>query len=238
MKSLEQEITEKSKLVWEDNLRLFPNSKLNFPDENLIRIFSDKYDLVPRPPAKVLDHGFGHGNNLIYFASLGYECAGCEISENLIAEVNLLFEKVGEKTELRQIVDLSIPFEDNSFDIVVSWNVLHYNGTRKAVQKVIDEFHRVIKPGGVLLLSTLHHDNAIFDRMVEIENGTYLIKQESQYDNRKGLKFFAAENENELAGMFQNYSTVKCGKVYFDLFNYNDRHATTLIYAQKTKVFV
>jgi hypothetical protein len=88
MSTLEQKIAEKSKTVWENNLKLFPQSKLNFPDENLIRIFSQKYDLVPRPPAKVFDHGFGHGNSLIYFDSLGYDCAGCEISEYLIEEVN------------------------------------------------------------------------------------------------------------------------------------------------------
>lgn len=229
----ENDINKKSKVVWENNLKLFPNSKLNFPDENLIRIFSEKYDLVPRPPARVMDHGFGHGNSLIYFASLGYDCAGCEISEYLIDQVGDLLEDNGMQADLRALIDSSIPFDDNEFDVVVSWNAIHYNGTRSAVADVIKEFYRVLKPGGVLLLSTLHSENAIFDRMVEIGDGTYLIEKKSKYDNRKGLKFFAAKDEQELASMFSQFPEVKTGKVYFDLFNYDDRHAATLIYAKK-----
>ena len=36
----EKQIFNQSKLVWENNLKLFPESQLNYPDENLIRIFS------------------------------------------------------------------------------------------------------------------------------------------------------------------------------------------------------
>ena len=163
-------IAEKSKNVWENNLKLFPESNLKFPDENLIRIFSKKYNLVPPAPAKMLDHGFGHGNNLIYFNSLGYDCSGCEISEHLIKEVNDLFGKQVKQADLRLLKGDSgkIPFEDNSMDIVISWNAIHYNGTRKAFSLIINEFCRVLRPGGCVVLSTLHLDNAIFDLMTEI----------------------------------------------------------------------
>lgn len=39
-----------SKKVWEENLKLFPNSMLHFPDENLVRLFSGRYAAVPPLP--------------------------------------------------------------------------------------------------------------------------------------------------------------------------------------------
>jgi SAM-dependent methyltransferase len=222
-----------SKKVWEENLKLFPNSMLNFPDENLVRLFSGRYAAVPPPPARVMDHGFGHGNNLIFLANKGYECSGCEISTHLVKEVDKLFQSMGYKADLRSVTGLSMPFDDSSFDAVVSWNVIHYNGTREAVVSVIEDLHRLLKPGGVLLLSTLHPENGIFDRMRSIGGGSYLIEDESIHDNRKGLVFFSTQSEEELASMFHMFSEVRHGKVYFDLFDHAERHATSLIYAVK-----
>jgi ubiquinone/menaquinone biosynthesis C-methylase UbiE len=233
MKNGEKEIFNKSKRVWEDNLNIFPESRLNFPDENLIRLMSGKYVSIAKPGAKILDHGFGHGNNLLYFANLGYECAGCEISNHLINEVQDLFEKTKQTADLRLIENLNIPFDDNSFDIVVSWNALHYNGTRKSVETVISELYRVLKKGGVLLLSTIHSKNGMCDRMKSVGDGSFFIESENEFDNRQGLTFFITKDEAELAGMFHQFSEVKKGNVYFDLFNYAERLSCSLIYAKK-----
>ena len=228
-----EDIYKRSKEVWENNLKLFPESKLHYPDESLVRLLSGRYVDVPKPPARLMDHGFGHGNNLLLAATKGYDCAGCEISENLIGEVRDLFERLEKKIDLRPIENNDIAFEDNSFDIVVSWNVIHYNGYRKAVEHVISELYRVLKPGGVLLLSTLHEDNAIFERMEKTSEESYRIVRESRFDNRQGLTFFAASSLEELAKMFSMFSEVKTGKFYFDLFDYDQRHAASLIYAVK-----
>jgi SAM-dependent methyltransferase len=189
--------------------------------------------MVPLPPAKVMDHGFGSGNNLIFFASKGYECAGCEISENLIKEALKRFASTGKPVDLRPIKDLTIPFESDYFDIVVSWNVLHYNGTRDATQKVIDELRRVLKPNGILLLSTIHPDSSFRNRMKPLGNGSYFIEKESRYDNRKGLTFFIAESQDELKKMFSRFSNVKSGSACCDLFNPDKISRWYLIYAVK-----
>lgn len=230
---MDDKIFKQSKKAWEENLGLFPEMKLAYPSESLVRLFSGQYVPVPSPPAKVMDHGFGHGNNLLLAASKGYQCAGCEISEALIEESTKLFHKLGKDADLRRVKGLNIPFEADSFDIVVSWDVIHYNGTRKAVESVIAELHRVLKPGGVLFLSTVHPQNSILDRMEHIEDGSYLINKESKYDNRKGLRFFVAQSVDELQQMFSMFSTVKNGELFFDLFDYKRRHATFLIYAVK-----
>lgn len=223
----------KSRKVWEDNLKVFPGSKLHFPDENLVRLFSGKYVQVPTPPATLMDHGFGHGNNLAFFAGKGYSCSGCEISSALITEVNNLFRALEKPVDLRQIQGLAIPFEDNSFDIIVSWNVLHYNGTKESVAEVLNELFRVLKKGGVLLLATIHPDSSVLDRMDNLGGGTYLITRNSEFDNREGLKFYVAGSSEELKGLFSRFSEVQTGKFTFDLCNRSLRNASYLIYARK-----
>ena len=227
----DKEIFNKSKQVWEENLKLFPTTRLNYPNENLIRLFSGKYVPVPQPPARIMDHGFGHGNNLVFLASKGYECAGCEISEYLISEVQRLFKSMGKTADLRPIKGLEIPFEDESFDVVVSWSSIYFNGTREAVLKVISELRRVLKPGGALLLSTLHPDSSLFSRMRHLGDGSYLIERESEYDNRQGLTFFCTQSAEELAGLFCEFAEVKIGSVSSDLFNPERRNAWFLVYA-------
>jgi len=222
----------KSKKVWDDNIKLFPR-KLQYPDENLVRIFSGRYIDMPKPPAKVMEHGFGHATNLAFFAGKGYECAGCEISEPFIKEAGELFKFMKKPIDLRLVKEDAIPYEDNAFDIVVSWNVLHYLGDRKAVSKVINELHRVLKPGGVLLVSTLHPDSSFSDRMKSVGDGSYIIEKESSYDNRKGLVFFMAKSKDELVSLFKPFSKVKTGSAAFDLFDHFERTAWYLVYAVK-----
>ncbi|MBN1431637.1 MAG: methyltransferase domain-containing protein [Methanomicrobiaceae archaeon] len=229
----DDEIFLKSKKVWEDNLKLFPHTKLRYPDENLVRLMSGKYVPVPKPPAKVMDHGFGHGNNLWFLADKGYECSGCEISEALIADVNELFSKIGKPVDLRPVEGLKIPFDDNEFDIVVSWNVLHYNGTRQGVIEIIRELHRVLKEGGILVLSTVHPDSSFSDRMKDMGDGTFLIEKENPHDNRQGLSFFVAGSDDELKELFDMFSDVKTGYIYTDLFDNSERNAWYLVYAKK-----
>lgn len=228
----EEQIFLQSKQVWEQSLKLFPHTMLYYPDENLVRLFSGQYVPVPQPPASVMDHGFGHANNLVFLLSRGYECAGCEISEHLINEAQKLFKIIGKTADLRLVKGLEVPFEDESFDVVVSWNVIHYNGTRAAVLKVISELRRVLKPGGVLLLSTVHPDSALFARSRHLGNGSYIVEEESEYDNRQGLTLFFTRSAEELADLFGEFSEVKIGSASFDLFNLaKGPNACFLVYA-------
>lgn len=220
-------------MVWEENLKLFPQTKLQYPDENLIRLFSGKYIPIPKPPAKVMDHGFGHGNNLLFFSDKGYDCFGCEISDYLIKETGVLFRLAKRNVDLRPIKNLRMPFENNFFDIVISWNVIHYNGTKRAVSQVIHELYRILKPGGVLILSTVHPKSSFLDRMKCIRDGSYLIEKGSIFDNRKGLIFYIASSVSELKTLFKRFQKVMVGNASFNLFNHAERNAWFLVYAVK-----
>lgn len=232
-KNIYDEINKNSKDVWEKFIKLQPETDLMFPDENLIRIFSNRYVKVPQPPAKLLDHGFGGGNNLLFLSSKGYECYGCEISEELIKVTKEKFEKVNIPIDLKLIKGDFLEFDNNFFDIIVSWNVIHYLGTKEKVLKIINDFHRILKPKGILVLSTLHPDISLLKRSKYLSMGSYEIIEESKFDNRKGLILFATKNKGELMDLFSIFSDIKYGYYNFDLFLPNRSMAAQLIYAIK-----
>lgn len=222
-------IFENSKKVWEENLKLFPDNVLRFPDENVVRLFSGRYVDVPSPPAKLLDHGFGTANNFEFLRSKGYDCYGCEISEYFIKEAR---KRCGD-LDLRLVQEDEIPFQSDSFDIVVSWNVVHYSGTPQKLTIMIRELRRVLKDKGILLLSMLHPNNSLFKRTEYVDIGSYRVVKESPYDNRKGLLLYCARLIWEVQELFVEFSEVKYGYAEADLFNPDKKSAWYLVYAVK-----
>ncbi len=226
-------INKKSKEVWEKFIKKQPKTNLMFPDELLIRIFSNRYVKVTSPPAKLLDHGFGSGNNLVFFASKNYECYGCEIAEELIKVTREKFKKLDYCVNLKPLKGDYLPYEDNFFDIIVSWNVIHYLGKKEKVIKIINDFYRVLKPNGVLILSTLHPETSLIKRSKKIDKYSYLVIEDSKFDNRKGLTLFFPEDKENLINLFSKFSIIKYGSQQFNLFLPEKKMAARLIYAKK-----
>ena len=89
----------------------------------------------------ILDAGCGQGDVIKYLLKNGYDCKGVEISDFIVKQKSLeLFN--------RGIIKISslenIPFDDNSFDIVFSSDVLEHIPEEK-IDIVISELCRVAK---------------------------------------------------------------------------------------------
>jgi SAM-dependent methyltransferase len=94
---------------------------------------------LPRPPARVLDLGWGESTNALEMAGLGFEVVGVGPREVPLSHPSL--------TQLKAD-PASLPFPDGSFDLAVA------QGAGGAADRpVIDEVHRVLRPGGRLLLT-------------------------------------------------------------------------------------
>lgn len=102
--------------------------------------------LVPQgTPLKVLDVGCGTGLNARVLATKGHEVVGIDISEKAIEKFRQA-GFVGEKCDIAK----EIPFKDCSFDLVyASETIEHVVDTKR----FLAEIYRVLKPGGMLLLS-------------------------------------------------------------------------------------
>jgi len=102
---------------------------------------------------KVLEVGVGLGADHEQFARYGAELFGIDLTERAIAHTRRRFEQLGLQSTLQVADAEALPFDDDSFDVVYSWGVIHHSpDTAKAVR----EIHRVLKPGGVARVMIYH----------------------------------------------------------------------------------
>lgn len=106
----------------------------------------------PRKGMAVLDVGCGTGVHLELYRR--YECAlfGIDTSESMLAVAK---KRLGEVADLRLANACEMPFEDGSFDLVISMLVLHEMDPASRARG-IDEMKRVLKEDGHILLIDFH----------------------------------------------------------------------------------
>ncbi|MBI3317434.1 MAG: class I SAM-dependent methyltransferase [Candidatus Omnitrophica bacterium] len=92
----------------------------------------------------VLEVGASFGWASWRFAQKGCEVVALDVTHYLTT-ADLYFEKDGTYYE-RVMADMStLPFRDESYDIIFSHSVIHHC---KDLKKLFQEFHRVLRPGG------------------------------------------------------------------------------------------
>ncbi len=108
---------------------------------------------------KVLEVGFGMGTDLFQIARSGAEVHGVDLVPKHLEIATKRFEVFGIPAEL-QIADAeNLPFDDNSFDSVYTFGVIHHTPD---TQKAVDEIHRVLKPGGNAVIGVYHKNSAYY----------------------------------------------------------------------------
>jgi len=180
--------------------------ELAHPSETLVRLFKGNYitgKKLDYQGKSVLDVGFGSGNNTLFLASLGMQVSGIEIHEDICQLASIEFEKLGVDVDLRVGTNQSIPYENDSFDFLVSWNVLHYEGSEVGIQAAIKEYARVLKPEGRLFLSTTGPNHKILQNSKTLGNHLYEIGRNDDF--RKGQTHFFFDNTNYLDLYFASY---------------------------------
>lgn len=97
---------------------------------------------------KVLDAGCGVGWGTALLAEQGAEATGVDLSPLAIGEARRRHGAVAE-FELGDLCQM--PFDDDSFDAVVSFEAIEHVGD---TDRAMREMHRVLRPGGLLLISS------------------------------------------------------------------------------------
>lgn len=110
------------------------------PEEHSIHKFIRLEAASLAPSSRILDAGAGHSPYRQYFEKMNYEAT----------DFPHMFDRNIENS-LDFICDLSsVPRPDNTYDAIINTQVLEHVPDPA---QVLSEFHRILKPGGILLLS-------------------------------------------------------------------------------------
>lgn len=104
--------------------------------------------------ASILNIGCGLGREAFALSDLGFSVAGIDISHSVIAEVNTLAESKGYSIPFYPYDGRHIPFNDNSFDVIILWAQtfgLLYGADYK--HSFFSECNRLLKKDGILSFS-------------------------------------------------------------------------------------
>ena len=116
------------------------------------------HELIQRLPkgAKVLDAGCGAGVPVTRTLSQPFEVVGVDLSEE---QIGLARELVPEAEFICQDMT-ELDFPDGSFDAICSYYaIIHI--PREEHRNLLQNFHRMLKPGGLVLLSMGFSDSAV-----------------------------------------------------------------------------
>ena len=208
-----------TQFVNEVNLKFYENhfsegiSPHIMPDVNTVRCevwFFRKH----RNPARLLDYGFGYGQELIYFAENGYDVYGLDISPSAKSRFDdymrrnrpALMDKI--KTRILDPGASHLPFEDNWFDFIHSNTVIHYLPSEEAVKGLLHEWHRILNPGGLLMFSTVGPQNSVIKNGVQVDENFYVLEHKTPN---------AAESTNTRSFLMKDEAHIRSLCYMFDI---------------------
>ncbi len=185
MKELEQ-----NKKTWETHYNRSV-SKLDYPDENLVRILAK----IDSPSKKALDFGAGSGRHCKLLSDFGYSVVASDIAENSLESVKKLYPNILTKL----VIGPDLPFSNQSFGLILAWGVLHYN-QKEAAKHLLNQLYSFLEPGGYLVGS------------IRAESDSHLALNDGEIglaDLKGG--YAVTYSKLELESLLSPFSTVQIG---------------------------
>jgi ubiquinone/menaquinone biosynthesis C-methylase UbiE len=160
-------LKENVKLHWEKEVCGSRYGRKGFNEPvDLEKMARERYRLEPYIPEfadfktaknkKVLEIGVGGGVDFSCWLKAGAIAAGIDLTE---AAVELTKQRLNQQGFTEEVYQLAVgdveklKFEDESFDIVYSYGVLHHTPD---TEKALSEIYRVLKKGGVFKAMVYH----------------------------------------------------------------------------------
>jgi len=150
--NIEEQYKEWASSYEDDKLKIFEKSGLNY--EDFMNYFIDLCDL--KPDIRILDVGAGTGLTSLALAkemSYNFGIIALEPVDEMIAIAKNNIDKQGfqKHISIKKGNGENIPYDNNSFDLVVSTFAIRH----MSIEKALKEFKRVIKNNGRIVIADI-----------------------------------------------------------------------------------
>lgn len=144
--------------------------------------------ILPKKGMRLLEVGCGTGLNLKLYQEAEYEIHGIDLSPSMVKAAN---KKLGEHADIRVGDASKMPYQDNSFDLVVAMFTLHeMPGSIRL--PVINEMARVMKMDGRLLLVDFHPGPVRFPKGWLYKTAIFFIEMSAGREHFRNYRDFIA----------------------------------------------
>lgn len=153
-------------------------------------------DIIEKCETPILDLGCGSGNNTLYLINHNKRVIACDLSENAIKSIIENFPEI-EDAKYFNMLD-GIPYQDNSFDIIIADLSLHYFKKEDTI-RLIEDLKRILKQGGHIILRV----NSINDINHGAGQGLEVEKHLYETDDGRLKRFF---DEDDIRSFFKDFN--------------------------------
>ncbi len=144
---------------------------------------------------RILDLGCGVGRHCIYLAKNSFDIVGVDFSVTATKIADELIRKEQlRNVALTRATMTSLPFNDCSFDAVISISVIHH-AIKKDILKTIREIYRVLRKDGVFLANLVSVMDPRYGTGKKVENDTFKILEGFEERRFEELHHFFRKHE-------------------------------------------
>jgi ubiquinone/menaquinone biosynthesis C-methylase UbiE len=160
---------------------------------------------------RVLEIGVGMGADYEQWLRAGANATGVDLSSSSLAQTRRRCELADLKPDLRLADAENLPFEDEVFDVVYSYGVMHHSPD---TAQCLREAWRLLKPGGEARIMLYHH-RSITGLMLWLRYGIWRAEsvQRCVYERLEspGTKTFT---KREVAVLMEQFEAVRMDQVF------------------------
>ncbi|MDH5753756.1 MAG: class I SAM-dependent methyltransferase [Candidatus Bathyarchaeota archaeon] len=183
--------------AWEEAYRSVESLWGLKPDHILLEYAS----LIPK--GNVLDLGIGEGRNALFFAKMGYEVEGVDISraavERCIERAKKANLKV--KAEVRDLKEVDVPQGRYSL-IIVAWVLNFFKKTE--AEQIMRRIKNGLKKDGFVYIGIFSLDDPSYERA---KRRLEVVEENSFYSPKKN-SFFHYFTKEEILSLFSDFKVI------------------------------
>ena len=189
----------------------------SYPSIELVRI----QNMLIRKKGKVLDYGCGPGTNGIHFLQKKHDVDFADISKFAIKNLKKKLEK--NKLSNYKLFKLQteinkLPFNTNAYNTIICMSLINNLESLKAVKNLINEFSRIIKKNGIMVIDTnlTINNYKIIKRYNDGSIDTYVNDT-----SKKKMKMFFPKNKKVISKILSdnNFKILDIGSMKFKIFD-------------------